>query len=268
MDEEKDDRAVNCPLFTVDSKAEMTNFDRPCDANYVFPWVEEQEDRWRTTIRCLNDPNCAKAYDPTGKVAYPLPLLLTIIVICKEHDPSVKLPMIVSSEKKAVFKLADNFAYRLSGSGTDGSADVDDIVQKLAGLAEKLGSHATCSDKEWKAAYQYCKALILKLSRAFGNDNANWYYTDDVEGLHSVSSDMVTAFGTVLLNPPSNETKQLLSKDLDHIKHHLKEGNFVQFVEDEDFADEFPDAVKTWEQLNQLAPWHTPVNTSKRMRKL
>jgi hypothetical protein len=165
----------------------------------------------------------------------------------------VKLPTIVSSEKKAVFQLADKFAYRLTRSGTDGLADVDDIVQKLAGLAEKLRSPATCSDKEWKAAYQYCEALILTLSREFENDNANWYYTDDV-GLHSVCSDMVTALGTVLLNPPSDETKQLLSKDLDHIKHHLKEGNFVQFVEDEDFADEFPDTVKTWEQLTQLAP--------------
>ena len=39
----------------------------------IFPWIqeEESEDRWRTTIACLNDPSCTKHhYDAAGLLFY------------------------------------------------------------------------------------------------------------------------------------------------------------------------------------------------------
>lgn len=259
LSKEKYDRAADCSFLfaTADDddsskKANnMTNFDLPADANDIFPWVDDERDgRWWTTLACLNDPKCASHYDPTGKMAYPLPLLLTIIVICREFDETVKLPMIITSDKKAVFKLADKYARRLNQSGPRlGYRELEALEQ----IVDSIDTNPS-TDEEWRKTYQQCEAVILTLSEAFERDNDSWTYADDPPRIHEVCAELVSAcLGAVLLNAPSEATKQWLSKDIAHISQHLNAGNFVQFVEDGDFAAEFPVAAKTWEQLTQLA---------------
>lgn len=71
-------------------------------------------------------------------MAYPLPIVLTIILICKEFDPSVKLPMIVTNESKVVFELADKFARRLN---TQGSRTGYQELDNLEDIVDGIGNH-------------------------------------------------------------------------------------------------------------------------------
>ena len=61
------------PLFNLDTKSStLSNFHLPHYACEIISWIqeEESEDRWRTTIACLNDPSCTKHhYDPAGTQA-------------------------------------------------------------------------------------------------------------------------------------------------------------------------------------------------------
>ena len=88
---EKYKRGHECPLLMLPPGAELVDFEMPMEAEQFFPWVADDEDsRWWVTLCRLNDPACAAGYGP-GMKAYPLPLLLTIIVlILEEIDSSVK----------------------------------------------------------------------------------------------------------------------------------------------------------------------------------
>lgn len=223
----------------------MTNFHVPCAAEECgFPWVRDDSDgRWWTTIACLNDPACAFQYDPSRTRAYPLPLLLTIIVVSREFDPSTKLPLVKTQEKQRVYKMADDFARRLAEPGGSHGA-----LAALESLVRGLRCHAEDSSN-WNHAYAYCEALILTLSRDFEKDYDNWAYNSDPETMHQVLADLVEAMNKILVNPPIEKTKAILAADWSYLLPHIMAGNFVQFVEEEGFTEEFPNAAKKWEEL-------------------
>ena len=98
-----------------------------------------------------------------------------------------------------------------------------------------------------------CEAVILTMSREYEHDNASWYMTSDTDRLFKVTYDLVMGLGKALLHSTAKSTIQELD-NADNIATHLVEGNFVQFVEDEDFkeSEEYKDAVQVWEDLVKL----------------
>jgi len=209
----------------------------------------KQEDRWQTTLHCLNDPVCACEYDPFGTE-----LLLTMIRIAKEQDPSTKLPIIVTTkDQEAVLKLADQYARRMSRSSGGARGELKalrEIVGKLVTASRKPKRDNSSDDKAWKQAYQQCEAIILVLSTTYEHDYDNWCMTCRPEQEGQVCADLVTALGVVLLHPPSDATKQLIANNRSFLAEHLQAGNFVTFLDEEDWMEEHPEARKVWNELS------------------
>ena len=249
------------PLFNLDAKSStLSNFHLPYYACEIFPWIqeEESEDRWRITIACLNDPSCTKHYDPAGTQAYPLGLLLTLIVICKYYDPTTKVPMIFKDtpEARMTLKMADEYARDLNNNGHRPLEALEEMVQDLNKEVESflaIASKRAPTEKERKFVVMNCEAVILTMSREYENDNASWYMTSDTDRLFKVTYDLIMGLGKALLHSTAKSTIQELD-NADNIATHLVEGNFIQFVEDEDFkeSEEYKDAVQVWEDLVKL----------------
>ena len=170
-------RGKHCPLLDVPtSDAKLVDFELPMDARAFFAGVDTDRDsRWWATLARLNDPAAAHMYAP-AIVSYPLPWLLTIILVTKEEmgDPSVKLPTLVVAGKDEVYDLADQFARRLSGSssshmGYGELAELERIVRAVAATVPVAGRRA--SDASWHRAYMNVEALLLTLSHRFEQAN-------------------------------------------------------------------------------------------------
>jgi len=177
----------------------------------------KQEDRWQTTLHCLNDPVCACEYDPFGTE-----LLLTMIRIAKEQDPSTKLPIIVTTkDQEAVLKLADQYARRMSRSGGGGRGELTALQEIVGKLVTANRKRDNKNDKAWKQAYQQCEAIILLLSTDYEHDYDNWCMTCRPEQEGQVCAD-------------SDATKQRIANNRSVLAEHLQAGNFVTFLDEED----------------------------------
>ena len=170
-------RGKDCPLLDAPTDgAQLVDFELPIDGHEFFPGVDTDHDqRWWVTIARLNDPPAANMYAP-HIASYPLPWLLTIIIITKEEmgDPSVKLPTLVAPGKKEVYDLASRFARRIcnsSGSrmGYGELAALEDIVRTVAATVPAAG--ATATDANWLRAYTNVEAMLLTLSHQFEQAN-------------------------------------------------------------------------------------------------
>ena len=87
-------RGSNCPLLGAPAESKLVDFSLPMDGHEFFPGCDtDPGERWWATLARLNDPAAAAMYAPHIP-SYPLPWLLTIILVTKEEmgDPSVKLP--------------------------------------------------------------------------------------------------------------------------------------------------------------------------------
>jgi hypothetical protein len=247
-------RAVGCPLFNASAGTKLVNFALPLDANEYFPWVDdERNNRWWATLCRLNDPPAAEAYAP-GMASYPLPLLLTIILVTKEEfgDPDVQLPTVVVEGKAEVYALADSFARRLSGSSERrmGYGELKALEKLIGTVAATVPpASATSDDERWRRAYTNVEALVLTLSEQFEEVDDNWQYADDPERVESVCASVILTIGAVLLHAPSVATRRELSDNWAEISRHMKAGSFVSGIRDDDFKTKFPDACRAWELL-------------------
>jgi hypothetical protein len=170
-------RGKQCSLLgATNIGAKLVDFELPIDGQEFFYGVDTDRDqRWWATIARLNDPSAASMYAPHIP-SYPLPWLLTIILVTKEEmgDPSVKFPTLVVPGKKEVYDLADRFARRLCGSGGSqmGYGELialEEIVQTVAATIPAAGCKAT--DASWLRAYMNVEALLLTLSHQFEQAN-------------------------------------------------------------------------------------------------
>ncbi len=175
-------RGKTCALLDYPSiGAKLVDFQLPIDGHEFFHGVDTDRDqRWWATVARLNDPSAASMYAPHIP-SYPLPWLLTIILVTKEEmgDPSVKLPTLIVPSKKEVYDLADRFARQLCGSGRTqmGYGEqmghqltaLEEIVQGVAATVPAAGRNAT--DASWLRAYVNIEALLLTLSHQFEQVN-------------------------------------------------------------------------------------------------
>lgn len=90
----------------------------------------------------------------------------------------------------------------------------------------------------------------MSLSSEFEHENDSWHYADDPEGINNVCAKLIETLASVLLKPPSAAMKELLARD-EALWQHLKAGSFIQFVEEEEFGEEHPRALKAWQDLTQ-----------------
>jgi hypothetical protein len=248
------ERGLDCPLFSAPAGAQLLDFELPVEAEMFFPWVKGQRgDRWWLTLCRLNDPACAAMYAP-GNDAYPLPLLLTIIVLTLEElDPSVKVPQIKCGDKKAVYDLADQFARRLAAGnrGRQGYGQLGALEKLVAAVAATVPASPTATS--WSRAYAHVEALLLTLSTRFEEAHDNWQYADDPERIESACASVVLAAGAVLLHPPAGAAGRRLAADKAGLAAHIEAGSFVGLGPDADgFGERFPDAARAWQQLLRL----------------
>ena len=151
---------------------------------------------------------------------------------------------------------ADEYARILNNNGHRPLEALEEMVQDLSKEVESflaIASKRAPTEKERKFVVMNCEAVILTMSREYENDNASWYMTSDTDRLFKVTYDLVMGLGKALLHSTAKSTIQELD-NADNIATHLVEGNFVQFVEDEDFkeSEEYKDAVQVWEDLVKL----------------
>ena len=151
---------------------------------------------------------------------------------------------------------ADEYARILNNNGHRPLEALEEMVQDLSKEVESflaIASKRAPTEKERKFVVMNCEAVILTMSREYENDNASWYMTSDTDRLFKVTYDLVMGLGKALLHSSAKATIQELD-NADNIATHLVEGNFVQFVEDEDFkeSEEYKDAVQVWEDLVKL----------------
>ena len=236
LDEKEFDLEKSPFLVSPSSIESLANWEFPLSAEEsgMFEWAKGPHDdqRWWTTIACLNDPANRKRYDPTGKVAYPASLLLTMCLIIKEcHDPSTKLPMIVTKESKAVLQFADQYsaAIRESGGGGHGYNELHNlssIVNSILKDAKRMWSQQT---------YQKTQALILTLSDEYesGSLNDDYRYCDDLELMGTTFSNILQLFKIILLD----EKHPIDASDREFLKPHLEAGPYEEPIEDDNEAE-------------------------------
>lgn len=200
------------------------------------------EDRWYVTLARLNDPDAAKFIAP-GIKGFPTPLVLTLIMVVHDYDPSTKLPTIVTEENREIFELADGFARKLTNTRTEKGQ-----VAALEKLIHSVAYKAKDKD-DWHSAYRHAYALILTLSENFEETHDRWTYFDEQERLSKAIEKFITCLGSILLNPPTEATKTIVTKEMSVLRGHLEAGSFVSFVDDEIFIEECPDAFSIWKDL-------------------
>ena len=250
-------RGKGCPLLGAPAGSKLIDFSLPCDGHEFFPGADtDSDERWWATLARLNDPAAAHAYAPHIR-SYPLPWLLTIILVTKEEkgDPSVKIPSLIVAGKQEVYTLADQFARRLAGGsrsrmGYGELAALEGIVRTVAAAVPAAGAKATHAS--WLRAYTNVEALLLTLSGSFEQADDNWRYADDPPRITSLSASIVLTIGAVLLNPPSEAARDRLTADASHISRHIHAGSFTEDVEADGFGDEHPDAARTWGLLQDI----------------
>jgi hypothetical protein len=237
------------PLFSVPMDAELVNFDFPAEATDLFPSIQN-DDRMYITLQRLNDPRCA-AFFCRGEKGYPLPLLLTIVLLKKEETNSGQVPTVKYKEKFAVYDLADKLTRRLTNAE---QRDCMGHGYGQLGALEKMATELKATVKlpvtaeSWLCSYLYAEALMLTLSDKFESTHSDWGMADDPPRIHKVCAKIMLTFSSILLNPgPPSVVAPRLLKDAAHFLLHLKAGTFVQ--EHEEFTEAFPMAVDAWKKL-------------------
>ncbi|CAB9498746.1 expressed unknown protein [Seminavis robusta] len=232
-------------FLSLPESAKLVNWAVPVSANDFFPDIVDAEDpdeRWWATMARLNDPKAAHVIGP-GIKGFPTPIVLTIVLLTKDFDPgSTNLPTLVTKDNKEVFALADQFTRQINNGSQ---------IHKLEKLVQNVSSAAKKNKKNnWRKAYIQVHALILTLSDNFEASNNSWTFTDDCERQDKIAKNIVQVVASVLLHPPSNAMKALVDKDMTtSLREHLKAGSFTQFVEEDEFAEDYPKLFEAWTQL-------------------
>jgi hypothetical protein len=231
------------------SPFKLVNFRLPCEGETYFPLMKDDVDeRWCSTVHRLNDPDVPPTSYGGNLKSYPLSLLLTIIVMCKEVDPSTILPLVIA-EGNEIFKLTDQFTRHLSGRSEmrEELVALYQLVQMVIYKAEQAND-----DDNWKIAYENAQALILTLSEKFESVHHGWKMVDLPESIIEVCAKIVLIVGSVLLRPPSLACKAICERDKAFLGEHLMAGTFVDEISDnEDFDEEHPVASAVWKHLRE-----------------
>lgn len=249
------------PLFDIQPHIKLSNFHLPHYAIEEFKCVEEEQDRWDTTMSCLNDPNNARYYDPDGE-RYPLSFLLTLIVISKGLDSSTKLPMMRkdSVEATKVQKLVDIFTANISTHGT-ATRQLLRICNDLKKMSTAFAKNKDPTLEETKEVLVFVEAIILTMSTEYEDHytHDNWYSTSDLDGVYQCTYELVMGIGRVLLHEKAIDGIKVMENGK-IIATHLKSGAFVQFVsEDSDSLKECcegdEDVMKMWTDILNFAEY-------------
>jgi hypothetical protein len=245
--DEKDLDLQSCPLLTNPAGIQkLANWEFPDSAEEsgMFPWAKgtHDDDRWWTTIACLNDPKNKRRYDPSGKRSYPTALLLTMILITKEcYDPETKLPLIVTEDMEAVLKYADQYSGLIRQSGRGHGYQE---MQNLASIAQDILKD---TKKGWsKKAFQKTQGLILTLSDEYESSalNDNYRYCNDLELMGETFASICRVFQKVLLD----DNHPISDQDRDFLKPHLEAGPYEEMIENDEDAEEMWNALsEAWE---------------------
>jgi hypothetical protein len=230
------------------SSSKLVNFHLPCEAGTYFPSAKDDVDeRWWATISRLNDPDVPPSYFGGKLKSYPLSLLLTIIAISKDVDPSTILPLVIAPDNK-VFKLTDQFTRSLSGSDRSELVAVNKLVQLVADKAAQVED-----DDDWNIAYEYVQALILTLSQNFERAHSSWTTLNSSEPILKVCAQIVIIVDAVLLHPPSQACKVICERDKAFLGEYLMSGTFVSPIGDheDDFEEDHPVASGIWKKLQE-----------------
>jgi hypothetical protein len=232
------------------SSTKLINFKFPAEAEEYFPFVKDDANkRWPITIFRLNDPLIPPTYFGGKTKSYPLSLLLTIIVICKDYDPSTILPIVIASEGNEIFKLTDQFTRYLSGR--------KERWEELAALnsVAKLAAakvHRVESDDDWKIAYENVQALVLTLSENFESTYHDWKLGGTDESIFDVCAKIVLLVGVTFLQPPSQACQDICDRDKAFLGEHVMAGSFVNMINnDEDFDKGCPVESEIWKALKE-----------------
>jgi hypothetical protein len=224
--------------FSLSPSSKLVNFHLPCQAEQFFPSVKDDADgRWLATTNRLNDPDVPPSYFGGKLKSYPLSLLLTVIAITKDDNPSTILPFVIDPDNK-VFKLTDQFTRSLSGSERSELAAVNKLLQLVAVKAEQVKD-----DDDWNIAYEHVQALILTLSRNFESAHSSWTILNSSEPILKACAKIVVIVGGVLLlHPPSPACKVICERDKAFLGEYLMTGSFVSPIGDheDDFEEDHP----------------------------